>query len=310
MLINSNVGAQRKKTMENKSEKVFNILEATKTNWTVNKLPLITAEGYPTGSFGIFRNDSNKWLGTVKQRYEPMNNHSLVELLVDATDMLNLELKKGGVLGDGGKVYYQIGLPDEYVGKSGIKRFITALNSHDGSTSIALGSTNVVIVCQNTFYKSYREMEKVKHTANSYGRVKLLADEIKNTVCRDNNLMETFKRMADVNLKDEMVERLIKKIFPKTDETEMLEELSTVTKKKLIAFADNLDTEIKLEGKTVWGLFNAVTRYTNHTAAPQKEEDKMKYIMNGAGYRMSNIAFNELVEIVEKNTAEYHFINA
>jgi phage/plasmid-like protein (TIGR03299 family) len=295
-----------KKTTE---ERVFDILEATQTNWSVKKLPLVSAvDGLPTDSYGLFRNDNNKWLGTVKDRYEPMQNSKLLHMLVEATDMLNLDVSKGGLLSNGAKVFYQMELTDEYIGNSGVKRYITASNSHDGSTSIGFGTTNTVIICQNTFHRAHRELAKVKHTMNSGLRVKALADDLRLTLGFEQKLMEDFKRMADVPMNDEVVERLIKKLFPPVSETDKLSDLSTKTKNKLVLFADNLQTEINLEGKTIWGLFNAVTRYTNHTAAPIKDESKQNYLMNGSGYKLSNLAYNELISYVESQTAQKVFV--
>lgn len=286
------------------NERVFNTLEETQTNWTVNKLPLVTETGLTTGSYGIFRNDSNQWLGTVKERYEPMQNAQLLQLLIEATDMLNLEVSNGGILTNGSKVFYQIELPNEYIGKSGVKRYITANNSHDGSSSIGLGTTNTVIVCSNTFYKSYKELNKVKHTTNSLIRVKELADNLRLTLGFEQTVTDNFKRMADKPLNDEIVERLIKKLFKPVNETDNLNELSTKTKNKLITFADNLQTEINLEGRTIWGLFNAVTRYTNHVIAPKNEDGKLNHLMTGNGYKLSNIAYDELLNYIENETAK------
>jgi len=295
-----------KKTTE---ERVFDILEATKTNWSVKKLPLVSAvDGLPTDSYGLFRNDNNKWLGTVKDRYEPMQNSTLVQLLVQATEMLNLDISKGGILQNGAKVFYQMQLADEFIGNSGIKRYITANNSHDGSCSIGFGTTNTVIICQNTFHKAYKDLGKVKHTMNALPRVKAIAEDLRLTLGFEEKIMDNFKRMADVPLNDEIVERLIKKLFPPVNETDKLSDLSTKTKNKLILFSDNLNTEMKLQGGTIWGLFNAVTRYTNHTSAPSNEDSKQNYLMNGGGYKLSNLAFNELMSYVESKTADKVFV--
>lgn len=67
----------------------------------------------------------------------------------------------------------------------------------------------------------------------------------------------------------------------------------------------NLVTEIKLEGKTLWGLFNAVTRYTNHESAPKEVVKKTEYLMTGTGYQLSNLAYNDIMQWVEKNSFEY-----
>jgi phage/plasmid-like protein (TIGR03299 family) len=283
------------------AERTFAILEGTGTNWQVNKLPLITAEGYQTESFGNFRSDNNSWLGTTKARYEVMNNHTLVEQLVQATEMLDLSVTNGGMLKGGRKVYYQIELPEQYIGKSNVKRQITALNSHDGSTCIGFGSSSTVVVCQNTFHKSMKEIDKVLHTGNSLERIKALAKRLKEAIIGDNKLMEVMQQMSSVPLRDEMIERTIRKLFL-VDTSEKLEKVPTRTKNNIEAFADSLNTEIQLEGSTVWGLFNAVTRYTNHVAAPSKQADKDVYLMQGAGAKMNNLAFNELMQYIEKNS--------
>lgn len=291
----------------NTFEKTFEILEKTNTNWSVDKLPLVTACGKVTESYGLFRSDNDRWLGTFKEGYSVMQNSTLVELLVEATEMLDLEITKGGVLKEGGRVYYQMGLPDEYIGKSSVKRYVSALNSHDGSSAISFGSSNTVVVCNNTFNYVHKEMDKVKHTANAQSRVKVLAENLKNTIAKDILMMDNFKRMADIQMKDEIVEKLISKLFD-VPMNERLDDVSTRTRNQMITFAGNLQTEIELEGKTIWGLFNAVTRYTNHHAAPKDETRKDEYLFNGTGAKLSSLAYNELVNYVSANSAEYHFV--
>jgi phage/plasmid-like protein (TIGR03299 family) len=292
--------------MKTKEERIFDILEKTKTNWTVNKLPLVSApDNYPTGSYGLFRNDNHTWLGSVKDRYVPMQNHVLLGFLLDAVDMLDLEVTNGGTLNDGKKIYYQIALNDEHVGNSGVKRQLTGLNSHDGTRSIAFGSSNTVVVCQNTFHRAYTELNKVRHYITAYNTVKELAMNLRERIDADNELMTTFKRMADIPLRDEMVERIITKLFKVDNTNERVDDLHHKTKNNIMNFANSLDTEIKLEGKTIWGLFNAVTRYTNHHAAPSDKERKDSYLMIGTGAMLSNLAYDELMQYVDANTREY-----
>lgn len=292
----------------NKFEKVFEILESTGTNWTANKINLVTPCGLTTGSYGMFRSDNGNWLGTIKERYEPYQNSKLVENLVDATSALNLELTNGGILKNGSKVFYQIELPSVYIGKSDVKRHITALNSHDGSSMISFGSTNQVVVCQNTFFKAYKEMDKVKHTITAESKVNELVRNLQTTLKLDEQLFDQFKLFADIEMNDEIVQSLVNKLW-KVDIQKNVDTISTRAKNQIETFAKNLQTEIQLEGKTIWGLFNAVTRYTNHEAAPKNEEKKNDYLMNGTGAVLSNMAFDTLLNYVEKNTAEYVLIN-
>ena len=290
-----------------KFEKVFEILESTGTNWSVEKIRLTTECGKQTGSYGIFRSDNGNWLGTAKERYEPFQNSRLVENLVDAADTLNLELTRGGSFKGGARVFYQMSLPDEYVGKSNVKRFITAMNSHDGSTSIGFGSTNVVVICKNKFFRAYRELDKVKHTITADIKVSELVKNIQFTMGLDQKMFNQFKRFADIEMNDEIVQSLVSKLW-KVDVQKNIDSLSTRSKNQIETFANNLQTEIKLEGKTIWGLFNAVTRYTNHEAAPKDEMKRDEYLMNGTGAALSNLAFDTLLSYVEKHSHEYVMI--
>ena len=147
-------------------------------------------------------------------------------------------------------------------------------------------------------------MEKVKHTISAHERVREMANNIRFAIENDVKMMETFKRMADVQLRDEMVEKLVSKLF-KVDVNKDTKDVGTRTKNNIITFADNLQTEINLEGRTIWGLFNAVTRYTNHHAAPKNDLAKSEYLMLGTGADLSNLAFNELAAYIENNSTQY-----
>jgi phage/plasmid-like protein (TIGR03299 family) len=290
------------------NEKVFDLLQRTGTNWSANKINLQSIEGHQTGSYGIFRSDNGGWLGTVRDRYEVQQNAALVQMLVEATDSLELEIVKGGVLKGGSKVFYQIGLPDMFIGKSNVRRYLSALNSHDGSTSIGLGSTNTVVICENTFSRAMTDLNKVRHTQSSTNRLKQIIESITQAIFSDNKMMETFKRMADMPMRDEIVERLVNKLFKVDAKEDDAAAASSRKKNQILTFANNLNTEIALEGKTIWGLFNAVTRYTNHHAAPQQADKKMEYLMLGRGAELSNLAYNELLSYVEANTPELVYI--
>ena len=88
--------------------KILNTLESTGTNWTAEKKQLISIDGNATESFGVFRSDDGQWLGTVKDRYKPMQNATLVELLVEAAGTLDLNLTSGGIFKNGSRVFYRM----------------------------------------------------------------------------------------------------------------------------------------------------------------------------------------------------------
>jgi len=282
-------------------EKVFQVLEATGLNWTVNKKELVSVDGLNTESFGMFRNDNNQWLGTVGKRYEPYQNHKLVSNMVDITSAVDLDVTRGGVLAKGKKVFLQAKLPDDVVGNSGIKRWLTTTNSHDGTSAITLGYSNMVIACSNSFHAASKGSNRFRHTINADSNIQDNVKQIQFTLANEMQLIETFKAMQATTIKDEAVDRTVRSLFGIGLDT-MQDDISTRKRNQVETFSNNLVTEINTHGKTMWSLFNAVTRYTNHEIAPQEEDAKNNFLMNGGGFKMSNLGYAEIMKFVDANT--------
>jgi phage/plasmid-like protein (TIGR03299 family) len=273
-------------------EKVFETLQSTETNWTVRKSPLVSlhesTDGIselPTKSYGIFRSDNNDWLGTVGERYELMQNHELADIVVGIQEQFGGKLS-GGFLQDGRKIFYQISLADEHVNSDRLKRFITCLNSHDGSSSIGFGSSNTVVSCSNTFHMAMKELSRFRHTTTAQDRLKRAVDNFVIAMESDKNLMDKFKRFSDVVIDRTIIERVMSNVF-KVDMNTKESEVGTRKKNQISDFEMALNKETTEKGGTLWGLFNAVTYYTNHLDSRKSDYN----LMIGSGYRKNLTAF-------------------
>lgn len=275
-----------------KQERVFETLQSTETNWTVRKEPLtatkVTDDGIvelPTETFGLFRSDNDGWLGSVGNRYEPMQNFELADTIVGIQDMFGGDIR-GGEMRDGKKIYYQLSLKDEHVGSDTLKRHITCLNSHDGTSSIGFGSTNTVISCSNTFHKAMKELSRFRHTMTASDRLAMAVAEFKKAMDEDVDLMDRFKRFTEVSIDRTILERVMHNVF-KVDMNTKESDVSTRKKNQISDFEKALERETSQKGGTLWGLFNAVTYYTNHM---EKSDDH--HLMFGGGYKKNLTAFN------------------
>lgn len=305
-VINATTNETTHQVSEATAEKVFDVLTETDLNWSVFKEQLVSSQGFPTKSVGIFRSDTNAWLGTVSDKYTPYQNKDLVTTIVEAAEYIGIDIASGGTLRGGQKVFLQLELPSVHIGKSDVKRYITALNSHNGKSSVAFGSTNTVVVCQNTFYKAYRELPKFRHNTSAFERIKIAAKEMKNSIGEDVKLMQTFQLMSTLGIKDEVLEKVMKNTF-KVDLNENPDNIHGKKLAKMETLADCIETEKNLEGNTLWGLFNGITRYTNHHAKHKGSNND--HLMTGKGYKQNLVAFNTIIEWVEKNTAEVAPVN-
>ena len=55
----------------------------------------------------------------------------------------------------------------------------------------------------------------------------------------------------------------------------------------MISFDNVCAKELKEKGSTLWGLFNAVTHYTNHVQVANSKTDRLSNVMQGAGERLN-----------------------
>lgn len=294
---------------------VLDVLTAGDLNWRVEKLPLISPEGYGQNeSFGLYTSDNKAWLGTVGKQYLPVQNFELVETVCMAVDRLGL---KGDItathLGtmkvrtqDGKKtivrrvacpkrVYIQIALEDGMVGKDDLKRYLSVLDHKDGKGSIAVGTTNVVVICQNTFNKAFRDLSKIYHTTSAMDRVEAAMRAIEGSIQAEDGVLNTFKTMTEVPYNDTDFNALTKALFG-VDNTTV--KMSTRKSNQLSDWNELTNRNLRIHGKNRWGLFNAVTDWTNHVmtvkADGEKKYDVLDYVTAGTGERMNSKAFDLL----------------
>ena len=284
---------------------IANLLSDTGNAWNVVDKPLVALDGdeYPiqtlkTNSRGLFRSDNKENLGVVGARYEVMQNEILAETLVDIQSQFGGDLR-GGNLQGGKKVFFQLSLPQANIGNyqnNGVKRYISCLNSHDGSTSIGFGSTNEVVICSNTFHTALDDINKFRHTASASERLAQAIEGFEKAMNSEAMIIDTFKIMATAPIEKTIVEKVINNLFNPKGKTEV----STRTKNNVQMFgkAYTIEKEQKKED-TLWTLFNAVTRYTNHM---EKKEKDLNHLMVGAGYKKNLIAYNTILKWLSEPT--------
>jgi phage/plasmid-like protein (TIGR03299 family) len=282
---------------------VEQILAEANANWTVSKESLFGPNGEPTQGFGIFRNDTNRCLGIVGSKYHPTQNREIAETLYEAAGQQNLKIARAGMLGNGQKVYFQLGLPDVRIGGSDSKRFLTALTSHDGSAPIGFGTTNVVVVCANTFFSALKDMQRVRHTANSAAKISLISDQLRNSVFQEEALIDVMMQMSKTTIPSTITDEFLLSIIGGDEEFSR-------TKNRLNNLRTAMTTEYNTHGETAYGLFNAVTRYTNHMLTYKDVEAKRNALMSGVAFKTNQRGFDTIYQEFVAPTIDksYHLV--
>lgn len=273
--------------------KVHKLLEKSNTNWTVSKKELFGPEGQPTDLYGIFRDDTQECFGSVKSRYTPTQNREIVEMLLEAGERVNLVAERGGVLDGGRKIYYQFKLPEVQIANSQNLRYLTGLSSHDGSVGIGFGTTNVTVVCQNTFYMALSELSKVKHTAGSRERLNQIIASLQLSLQDEFKVIERLIEMSTLSIPTKLSDDAVMKLFGLTGEPETA---STRTKNVFEKVKEAIQIEQNTHGENAYALFSAVTRYTNHIKNYRSLDTKRSAIMLGTSRAIVDQAYEWLYE--------------
>jgi phage/plasmid-like protein (TIGR03299 family) len=285
--------------MTEQTNRVQDVLNQSGLNWTVREESLTTESGIiiPQQK-AIIRDDTNEVLSIHGEGYYPYQNHQLIELLDKVSQQVGLPIHKGGMFGNGKKVFIQLKSNDLKLGTDRVEGFITGVNSFDGSTSLAFGPSNITISCQNTFYAAFRNMDtKVRHTKNMVMRVDEICRGLERVIEEEAVMFEDIKRMSDTKMLKENQEWVSRLLLNIEREVNLNDEkaLSTVTRNKLSRFEIDLNGELKDKGDSLWGLFSGVTKYTTHSMSKGDNSENKMFGVYGQRERQ---IFKQLVELV------------
>lgn len=294
----------------NNNEIVFETLEATGLNWTVSKKELYTAKGIVVpDKFAVERSDNDTILGVVGNRYEFLQNKDAAHMIVEsangsfnpqdsfhhpwdnASSLGSFGNIGGGSIGNGSGIFLQLELPSKYIGKSDVLRYITLTNKHDGSGSVGYGSTNQVVCCENTFAMANRFLSKFRHSASLQQRLDEAMRLFQQAMNYENSQLEVFENAANTRFEKNHIQDIVMSVF-KVDVNKTRLDVSTRTQNNMKQFSNDIETSINEQGETLWALFNAVTRYTNHST---NRKDKTESLLFGTDAAISSKAYNTML---------------
>jgi phage/plasmid-like protein (TIGR03299 family) len=281
------------------TNRIQDVLNETNLNWTVREESLTTQSGIiiPKQK-AIVRDDTNEVLSIHGEGYYPYQNHQLIELLDKVSQQSGLPIHRGGLFGNGEKVFIQLKSNDMKLGNDRIEGYITGINSFDGTTSLAFGPSNITISCQNTFFGAFRSMDtKVRHTKNMVMRVEDICRGLEKVIDEESKMFEDIKMLSETRMTKQNEDWVTRTLFNIMKEVDMNDEeqVSSVTRNKLTRFYVDLNGELKEKGDNMWGLFSGVTKYTTHSM--NKGDNSENKMFGTYGNRERHI-FKQLVEMV------------
>jgi hypothetical protein len=278
--------------------KVNEILVAHNLDFKIQKEALLSTSGKPTPFYGLFNDKTGECINSVKQGYTVSQNDEVVELVLRGMEGFGeLSVSKAGSLNGGRKVFIQLAIDGmAKVGTENIKRYVTIIDSNDGSTGLSVGVGEIVMSCQNQFFKFYKNgQSKLRHTASLTQRIKELPYLIESTLSDSLKLTETYKQFQSTAVTKALANEMVKHIlgFDKLMSIKTESELSTRSLNAMETLYNHIEKETNQKGMNLFGLFSGITSWTTHEkSAPRRENGREESIMVGTNYKTNNDAFD------------------
>jgi len=268
-------------TMESK---VNEILTTNGLDFTIEKQSLIGLDGRPTKYFGLFNSKTNECVHTCKESYTISQNKELVEMVLLGMSPFGNDLKvqKGGALEGGRKVYLQLEISGHsMVGNDVIKKYITILDSNDGSTSLSIGIGDLTMSCQNQFWKFYkRGQNKFKHNSTIESKIKGIPNLIELALETSIRQIELYNKFVSTPITRDLANKFV---------TDLLgfDKITTRSMRITDNVMSHMDKELSGKGLNVWGLHSGITSYTTHAIGIRKTSNRIEGGIIGNGYKMN-----------------------
>ena len=262
-------------------------------DWSVETRPLFYSsdEGTPVlyqDKVAVVRADNETCLGVVSNNFETVQNSVLLSKVQPLVDEGLLAIENMGYLNHGAKVFIQARVAQEFqVLGEDYRAYITLLNGHVGNHSVAIGSSNVRVICGNTFTAAYSDIgNRFRHSEGVNAKV-LESQEVINYVNRN---MELYS---------EKVETMARKTCSAAAFSTALETIYG----KEIDNMRNVDTLNRLfyggkgnEGRTYYDAFNAITEFGSNKSR-KTAVARFNYVNFGSGAKINARAMEVLHEM-------------
>ena len=266
-------------THEEILNKVHEALEAKELNFNAKMaetFALVNGVYVPTGKFTPVRDDKTGEDAIIKgntfsDHYVPIQNEEAFSVLGEMADLAEVEFKNVGSWGNGAGIFAQVSLGEiTGIGSKGdsVGKYVSLVNSHDGTRSLQLLVTPYRFFCQNQISKAVGEAKRnnrlisIHHNIYGQDRLRELASALKyaDEVFTESEAL--YKRLADrVVTMDEVREVTYRSMqlpgFNLTDKT-FERKLNQLVERFNDADSGELDR------MTGWNLYNAVQGAFQH----------------------------------------------
>jgi phage/plasmid-like protein (TIGR03299 family) len=271
---------------------------------TMNVPDLFTGE--ESRFYATYRTDTNHIFQMgLSEGFTPIQNRDALGIIKDLSGVTDLKMKQGGTWGGGAGLYAQISLGDMEIGNKGDKvgKFLSVVNSHDGSKAMNILITPYRYWCKNQISPSIADARKssedrfitVRHTASAERKMEVLVKTISIADGAFQRTQEIYNKLADTKINDEYVKDVLNKIFPLNPDVG--KRGATIWESKVEAAYTRYANADDGRGDvhTAWNLYNAVQGTIQHDS--KNTSGKFKSTLMGSIATRSAQALTTVLDV-------------
>lgn len=285
---------------------VENLLAKYGLDFDIEKLPMfgkrvvsvITDSGMEnqevfinSDDYGLLNTKSGEIINTVKKGYTVSQTKEVMSLVRQGTSKFpNVSLVNGYSLNGGRKTMFQLKVDGfSKVGNDKITKYITVLDSNDGSTSLSVGIGDFTLSCKNQFYHFYKQgQSRFRHSRNLQQKINEIPHLIEVALNESMKMIELYREFESTPITMDLAHQLVNHLLSYDRTTIDVDELKPRALNNMNALYANIEHEISTENKgmNLWGLHSGVTRWTTHDKqAPNRPNGRLEGIIAGTNYK-------------------------
>lgn len=252
-------------------------IKIAKLDWKVTQVPVMSNGIEIPNYFCNFREDINMPLGIVKGRYKVVQNNEAFDFVdnIIENDEIECHYETAGSLFNGKKIFLLVKLPNKELLGDDVENYLFFTNSHDGSSALTAGITNVRVVCNNTLQMALAGAKRTwncRHTENIASKKKQAQEALGLAV----HYMDSMSDMAEEFFKKKInEEKFFRRLFEKNS-FNLCEKNKEQAVERMHIIYNQKDDLQNFKG-TAWGMYNAVADYCSNTVPYRMTE---KYAEN------------------------------
>ena len=235
--------------------------------WDIKVGPVMVGKSKADNYQGIVRSDNGSIISIMKNSYSPLTNKEFLDITKKMSETTKFGVK-GFVDFRGGRrvvAYLENTKGNIKIGDHPIKDYMILGNSFDGSTPFVIGTTSILIRCQNQFTRLFRELKdnqlaKIRHTGTKDVKIQELLQYVEQYYSGRDEMYRNFEKMRKVKIDDKIRNEMLDMILKIDDRTG----ISTRKENTLKEVENAIKKETSVLGNNLWGLFNGITYYTTH----------------------------------------------